>query len=178
MRKGPPFSLAVILVLAVPVPSMAAPSDLEQEYAQVRKIALKDPKVQDAFEKANQRLDERILQIDPALKPIVDKHAAAPVVVETQTRGSEHHPAASPAPEGRQHVVIKGETLSSIAGRYKVKVVALEKINHITDDRKLRVGQKLVIPAAESLEEQPATESPEPPPKDNGSLWDRLKSGL
>jgi LysM repeat protein len=44
------------------------------------------------------------------------------------------------------HVVTKGETLTSIARQYKVTVADLEKINHIENDRKMQIGQTLVIP--------------------------------
>lgn len=164
MRKGSPFFPAAIILLVVSSIqsiSAAAETGLDQEYAQVRKIALKDPRVREAFEKANQRLDEKILQIDPALKPMVDREKAAPATAEIQGSRKEEHPAASSAPRthSAEHIVVKGDTLSSIAARYKVKVPVLEKVNHITDDRKLRVGQKLVIPGAESQETQPEEDS-------------------
>ena len=190
MRKGFSFLLAAILLLAVSVCSRAASTqgDLDQEYSQVRKIAFKDPKVQEAFAKANERLDEKIMEIDPALKPIVEKHAhaATPAAVETQPAKSWAHPAASATAQGREHIVAKGETLSSIAAHYKVKVATLEKVNRVTDDRKLQVGQKLVIPAPESIETQPAAENQDAQPKANGGsdngngsgLWDRLKSSF
>ncbi len=175
MSKGFSLSLAAALLLPLSATLFAAgDTGLEQEYLQVRKIALKDPKVQEAFAKANERLNEKILQIDPSLKPVVDRQprAAAPV------------PFASPRPGTTYHMVVKGETLSSIAAHYKVKVAALEKLNHITDDRKLQVGQKLIIPtgassaATTSLESRPAAESPTPKPAESGSLLDRLKSSL
>jgi LysM repeat protein len=189
MRKGFPFSLAATLFLTISARAMAASGQggLEEEYSQVRKIALKDPKVQEAFARANERLDEKILQIDPALKSIVERRGrtASAVAMETPGRKSESHVAATAAPQGREHIVAKGETLSSIAVHYKVKVGALEKVNHITDDRKLQVGQKLVIPAGPDLETQPAAEAtPQAQPKDNGGsgsvggMWDRLKSSL
>ena len=40
----------------------------EQEYQQVRKIALRDPKVRAAYDEADQRLEAKMVQIDPALK--------------------------------------------------------------------------------------------------------------
>jgi len=188
MRKAPFVSLAITLLLIPSVhPIHAATSsqaDLDREYSQVRKIALKDPRVQEAFAKANDRLDQKIIEIDPSLKPIVERHAKAaqaptPVAVQTKIPKTESHPSASVPPGGREHVVAKGDTLSSIAAHYKVKVAGLEKINHITDDRKLQVGQKLVIPASESIETQPASESEqETPPKESGGLWDRVKSSL
>jgi LysM repeat protein len=158
---------------------MAAPSgngDLDQEYAQVRKIALKDPRVQEAFRKADERLDEKILEIDPTLKPIVERHAAVPATADTERTKSQ--PAASPVAEGRHHIVAKGETLGSIAAHYDVKVAILEKVNHITDDRKLQVGQKLLIPSPDSAQAQPSSEAPETQPGSGAGLWDRLKSSL
>jgi LysM repeat protein len=182
MRTGTHFSLIATALLFSAFHSMAAgpatSGDLEQEYAQVRKIALKDPKVQEAFRKADEKLDERIVQIDPALKPVVDKHATANAAVQNERPASETHPAVSPAPEGRHHIVVKGETLSSIAAHYKVRVATLEKVNHITDATKLRIGQKLAIPAEEISEAQPASESPTPASKENDGLWDKLKSNL
>jgi LysM repeat protein len=182
MRKGTPFLLTATVLLILPLGSMAAGTstsgDLEQEYAQVRKIALKDPKVQEAFRKADERLDEKIIQIDPGLKPIVDRHSAASATVQTERPASEVHPASLPAAEGRHHIVVKGETLSSIAAHYNVRVATLEKVNHITDATKLRVGQRLLIPGAEVSETEPARESPTPEPKENDGLWDKLKSNL
>jgi LysM repeat protein len=143
-------------------------ADLNQEYIQVRKIALKDPKVQDAFEKANERLNERILEIDPALKPLVDKQSLPP------------QPAATKTANAHEHIVATGETLSSIAGRYHVTVAALKSANHIVDERKLRIGQKLVIPST-ARPVQPT--QPKPVQEANsdgngGNWWTELKKNL
>jgi LysM repeat protein len=57
--------------------------------------------------------------------------------------------AAKPAPQsGNSHVVAKGETLTSIAKMHKVTVEELQKFNHIENDRKLQIGQTIMIPAA------------------------------
>ena len=66
-------------------------------------------------------------------------------------------------------MVTKGETLSSIGLQYKVSVASLKSANNITDERKLRAGQKLVIPKAKS----DAAET-----KSEPDLWDRLKSSF
>lgn len=168
---------AILFILALIRPAAAATADLDQEYAQVRKIALKDPKVQEAFRKANERLNERILEIDPSLKQVVQRHQSTPVAA-TQGTALETRPASTATPEGRHHIVAKGETLSSIATHYKVKVSTLETVNHITDDRKLQVGQNLLIPSSEAVHPQPSPASQDSQPQDAGNLWDRLKSGL
>ena len=46
------------------------------------------------------------------------------------------------------HVVARGETLTSIAKMHKVGIDELQKFNHIENDRKLQIGQTLVIPGA------------------------------
>ena len=63
--------------------------DLAQEYSQVRKIALKDPKVRAAFERANEKLNKRIIEIDPALKPFVEGQGAGKKSSEA-TKKSPH----------------------------------------------------------------------------------------
>lgn len=114
----------------------AKAGDLTEEYNQARKIALKDPKVRAAFKKANDELDKRIIEIDPSLKPLIEKQ-----------RGTGKKAGPSSASAGKTHVVAQGETLSSIARRYHVSVESLVKANHIPKQATLRIGQKLLIPA-------------------------------
>lgn len=47
---------------------------------------------------------------------------------------------------GNSHVVAKGETLTSIAKMHHVTVEELQKFNHIENDRKLQIGQTIMIP--------------------------------
>ncbi|MDP9235336.1 MAG: LysM peptidoglycan-binding domain-containing protein [Actinomycetota bacterium] len=44
------------------------------------------------------------------------------------------------------HTVAYGETLSSIAGRYKTSIAALARLNHIKDPNLIVVGSKLKVP--------------------------------
>jgi nucleoid-associated protein YgaU len=113
--------------------------DLAREYDQVRKIALKDPKVRAAFERANEKLEKRIIEIDPTLKPFIEKQHGARKKAERASKS---------AAARTTHIVAKGETLSSISRRYKVTVSSLMQVNHISKEATLRVGQKLVIPTA------------------------------
>ena len=63
------FGVCIFGFVTIPA---AQGGDLAQEYDQVRKIALKDPKVRAAFDRANEKLNKRIIEIDPALKPFVE----------------------------------------------------------------------------------------------------------
>ena len=130
-----------IAMLAMPgALSAAAAASQEQEYQQVRKIALRDPKVRAAYEDADRRLEARIVQIDPALKT----YAATRRPGVAQPVPATHEKAAP----GATHIVAKGETLGVIASRYGVTVAVLKAANHIADERKLRAGQTLTIPHA------------------------------
>jgi len=53
-----------------------------------------------------------------------------------------------PEPEVITHTVAEGETLGSIASRYKVDIEVLMRLNGISDPRSLRKGQTLEIPPA------------------------------
>lgn len=72
-------------------------------------------------------------------------------------------PAASAAnaPGNTAHVVAPRETLTSIAKLHKVGVEELQKFNHIEDDRRLQIGQTIMIPAAPG---SGASASPSPSP--------------
>jgi LysM repeat protein len=150
------YSQVVLLsVVLAPASLLAAPSQesLSREYEQVRKIALRDPKVRAAYAAADQKLDEKIVKIDPTLAGYVkSRGSAAPASAEKPTATATAKPApAKPATQTRHdisHVVVKGDTLSSIAAKYHVNIADIRKANHIQDERKLPVGQTLTIPKA------------------------------
>jgi N-acetylmuramoyl-L-alanine amidase len=129
--------LAIVLCAAATAGMAAAHAgNPSEEYNQVKKIALKDPKVRAAFARANAELEKRILEIDPSLKPFVEK---------------ERGPKSQALPTKKSsvkttHTVAKGETLTSIARHYKVGVQSLLEANHISKQATLKVGQKLTIP--------------------------------
>ncbi len=66
------------------------------------------------------------------------RHAVEPV--------EEAAPVEASAADGSDYVVAKGDTISKIARMHKLSPRKLMETNHITDPRKLKVGQKLVIP--------------------------------
>lgn len=73
--------------------------------------------------------------------------------------------AAVAAPEaigGATHTVASGETPGGIARRYGVTTDALLRVNNITDPRRLRVGQVLVIPGGTAAAAAPRPVTPQP----------------
>ena len=91
---------------------------------------------------------------------------STPAVIHTDARATEPastvKPEVKPAPETRKaepvatpgltHVVARGENLTSIAKHYKTTVADLLKANKIEDDRKLQIGQILMIPTPKETE--------------------------
>ena len=72
-------------------------------------------------------------------------------------------PAPSPAPGGcgGGHVVVRGDTLYSIARRCHSTVVAIAAASRLADPRRIEIGQRLIIPG--TGEPQPmAAPKPEP----------------
>jgi LysM repeat protein len=67
-----------------------------------------------------------------------DDHANAPSVAKAV--------AGKPVSSGKTYVVKKGDNLVTIAKKLKVPYDDLIALNHIEDPRKLRIGQKLLIP--------------------------------
>ena len=68
-------------------------------------------------------------------------------------------PAPTPVPEaaGTEYVVVKGDSLAKIAKKHGVTLSALKAANPGVEPTKLKVGQKLSIPAGGSPAAAPAT---------------------
>jgi nucleoid-associated protein YgaU len=140
------FRLATFLCGAAmlgPLPD-AKGSDLEQEYQQVKRIAMKDLKVRAAFDRAYDKLNKRIVEIDPALKPFIEAQNAKQKPKQPNKISPRGRSGSS---VGVTHIVTQGETLTSIAKRYKVSVNSLVKTNNIAKEGTLQIGQKLTIPS-------------------------------
>jgi LysM repeat protein len=143
--------IALVFLLVKPLlPEAPAAGAQEQEYQQVRTIALRDARVRAAYEDADRRLEAKILQIDPALASYIQVRKEAPGASEPaskeRTAPVKLTAFSVPTKETRNHIVAKGETLSGIAAKYGVSIAALKSANHISDDRKLIAGRVLSIP--------------------------------
>ncbi len=91
-----------------------------------------------------QALEARIAAVDAARQR--DKQAIIDQLAkELAGLGTGTKPAVAPAASGREHIVKKGESLSSIARLHGVSVADLRKANNLSSDN-LSVDQKLVLP--------------------------------
>lgn len=114
--------------------------------ALTKKIDLQNAKI-DALSQQILKLEQHVSAIRPG---VIIGETPAPVTAE----------APKPPPQtGNSHVVAKGETLTSIAKMHKVSVEELQRFNHIENDRKLQIGQTIMIPTS-STGSSPAPSSP------------------
>lgn len=120
--------------------------DIKQVQAQLEELRRAGPS---ASANDIQSLEARVRALDAARendkKVILDQLAK-----ELAALGGSHSGAPPPSgppttASGNEHVVQKGETLTSIAKSHGVTVADLRKANNLTSDA-LKVGQKLVIP--------------------------------
>jgi LysM repeat protein len=100
----------------------------------------------------SRKIDQQNIKIDLLSQQILRlqqqiEHPRTSALGETSHHSTETTPPANTAGAGgNTHVVAKGETLTSIARQHKVTIGDLQKINHIEDDRKLQIGQTLILP--------------------------------
>jgi LysM repeat protein len=83
--------------------------------------------------------------------PPPSQSSSAPASPAANVSKTEHvekaNPVRSTSESHKVYIVAKGDTPVTIAKKFKVSYDDLIALNHIDDPRKLRVGQKLLIPA-------------------------------
>ena len=87
------------------------------------------------------RLEDRIAAVDAARQK--DRQAIIEQLAKELAGGNPGK--STVKSDGKEHVVQKGEYLTTIARKYGVSVADLKKANNLTSDD-LKVGQKLVLP--------------------------------
>ena len=98
-------------------------------------------------------LSQQILRLQQEIQHPRATSLGSPLPVGGETSSPA---AAAAAAGGSTHVVARGETLTSIAKMHKVGIDELQKFNHIENDRKLQIGQTLVIPGAQATAPSPS----------------------
>ena len=99
------------------------------------------------------RVEGVIVGIDPALKGYINgRPTASPVNHPTQAAAAPlQKPFVKPTPgtpRRSTHLLATGDTLSTIAARYRTTVGALKAANPKVDEKKLQVGESLnIVPA-------------------------------
>jgi LysM repeat protein len=128
-----------------------ADADLRRQVAALRDAVIQQTRQIDALTAEIERLGVALGQ-RRAAKPI--GAAEAPAAISTTATPSPvpaeaaQAPVATPTPDPNvlQHTVVKGDNLTNIAKKYGTSVEAIQKLNKITDARKMQVGQILSVP--------------------------------
>ncbi|HJX25698.1 MAG TPA: LysM peptidoglycan-binding domain-containing protein [Chthoniobacterales bacterium] len=148
--KSLSFSVAALLLSALVSSHLCAqtltrtpapPSTAAQIEALIKKIDEQNAKI-DALSQQILKLEQQIASTRPGVmigESTPTPTASAPVATSP-----------SSANAGNTHTVARGETLTSIAKMHGVSVSELQKFNHIENDRKLQIGQTIMIPTASS----------------------------
>jgi LysM repeat protein len=141
----------VVLVAFLSTTALAQTSEEKSNAARLEALARK-------IDEQNTKIDalsQQILKLQEQLsKPgvMIGETSPAPTASTAASVDSTH-------PSGNTHTVTRGETLTSIAKQYKVGVEELQKFNRIENDRKLQIGQTIMIPNSAG-----AAPSPSPQP--------------
>lgn len=105
-----------------------------------------------------------------ALENKIDSLHSELALERRRARGQSSTPAPTAAQPSESYKVQNGDTLSSIARRYKTSASALMKDNGIKDPTRLRVGQNLKIASGTASAESVAkTPAPKPAPTKKAS---------
>ena len=135
------LKFAVFCVLAVGVTSLTAM--LIQGCKREQNEAENQPPPMETNDMAGTNLPSPVEATNPPVQPL-------PAVTAP--------PVAPAAPAESEYVVVKGDSLWKIAKKSGVSIKAIEAANPGVDSARLKVGQKLVIPAASNAAE-PAGET-------------------
>ena len=140
-------ALLIVLVLhVVAVAGIIAFNAIKSRQAAVPPISAPKVSVQTSTQKAN---PPTVTTSTPA-RPR-DETAATKPAVKEERKAIPVKPIAENSPKAeskRTYVVAKGDTPVSIAKKFKITSDQLLAANKIEDAHKLKIGQKLVIPAA------------------------------
>jgi LysM repeat protein len=91
-------------------------------------------------------MSNQVMSTMPPTLPAATQPAPAPSVASTSTAVAA--PASAPMGDGKEYIIAKGDTLGVIARRNSMTVKALMSANPGVDPRKLKIGQKLQLPAS------------------------------
>jgi LysM repeat protein len=146
---------AVALFLAAAATPVSAqtlattPSDSSNEPLQAltKKIEEQNAKI-DMLSQQILKLEQQLASARPGV--MIGEPTPAPTTAATPEVPAH-------AGSGNAHIVARGETLTSIAKMHNVTVSDLVKANHIENDRKLQIGQSIIVPG-------PSTPSPSSSP--------------
>jgi len=135
------FMIGSILLIAVQ-PLSADEAAIKEELVVLRQMMEKQSKQIELLSLEFAQLRQQ-LGAPVAARALVPTPATA---VSVGAATNEFAPAAMPIEPLNVHIVVKGESLDSIAKLHKTTIAELQSLNKITDPKKLQIGQSLLLP--------------------------------
>jgi LysM repeat protein len=157
------LSLATLGVFIVTLGgAMAEENAAQQELRDLRQAVQQQSKQIESLAEQVGRLTRMLEAQKPAESAAASsvetpKPAADPA---TEAPKAEAVPKAEPVSGGGKHVVAKGETLTSIAKQYNISIADLKNTNKIENERKIQIGQILIVPTPKTSETPDKKENP------------------
>src|SRR5436190_12325826 len=147
MPSLPPMIRNYFLAIAIVALCIAAATARAQDGAALQEIR----DLRAMVEKQSKQIDALTEQVARLNHALANKAAGGniPTAIAVTPAPAAEFSAETPKdepPAGKRHVVVKGETLTSIAKQYNMPVADLQKANKGIDERKLQIGQTLIIP--------------------------------
>lgn len=144
--------IATLSFLAATAPAQDA-ADLTNEVREMRKLLEQQSR---QIEILTQQVS-KLIEAKPAMNGAAAAGAAPSASAGQEEFSTENAPKADPAHP--RHVVVKGETLTSIAKHYNVPLAELMKANKGLDERKLQIGQSISLPPPPQATAAPTSET-------------------
>ena len=143
------FRVPVLLTSAVSATAMlASPVTHAQEGTAAEMQALRQ-KI-DLQAKQIEQLSAQVARLSTKIEGHADPATPAPAAPPASDSAEFAVPAArvvTPPTPAKVHIVVKGESLEKIAKSHGSTSVELQKLNRITDPKKLQIGQQLTLPS-------------------------------
>jgi LysM repeat protein len=89
----------------------------------------------------------------PRDEPKASRSPSKQLAKDEHLKLTEHSKVLAPERSGKAYTVLKGDNPVTIAKKLKVSYDDLIALNHIEDPRKLKIGQKLLVPKATKAKE-------------------------
>ena len=164
--------LGALGLAALPAKAQDAPG-VTDELRELRKTVDQQSKQIEMLTREVARLGAAVEAKSSATPPAPSGSAATSAPAKPEDPAAQAAPAphedfaVNPPPKAEpahpRHIVVKGDTLTSIAKQYNITIPELQKANKEVNERKLQIGQTLNLPL-NAQNKAPAAATPEPKP--------------
>lgn len=138
------YALATVSVAAHVPAKVHAEDGLAGELKALRQIVEQQAKQIETLTAQLARLNARVEGTPESSPPPPER--VAPATPDTTEFAIPAARAVAPQPPANVHIVVKGESLEKIAKSHGTTALELQKINRISDPKKLQIGQQILLP--------------------------------